>query len=52
MVVGNFRGIGGAVEELLEPATYARMRGNAAALSNRAVFEIPDMLEAILGGVS
>ena len=28
------------------------MRANAAALSNRAVFEIPDMLEAILGGVS
>jgi 1,2-diacylglycerol 3-beta-galactosyltransferase len=48
----NFRGIAAAVEELLEPATYARMRANAAAQSNRAVFEIPDMLQAILGGVS
>ena len=50
MVLRNFRGIAGAVEELLEPATYARMRGNAAALNNRAVFEIPDMLERILAG--
>lgn len=48
MVLRNFRGIGRAVEELLEPVTYARMRGNAAALTNRAVFEIPDMLERIL----
>ena len=42
------RGIDAAVNELLEPATYARMRANAAAQSNRAVFEIPDMLERIL----
>ena len=60
LVLRNFRGIGGAVAELLEPATYARMRANAARQSNRAVFEIPDMLERILaqtrgpqqGGVS
>jgi UDP-N-acetylglucosamine:LPS N-acetylglucosamine transferase len=60
MVLQNFRGIAAAVEELLEPATYARMRANAAAQSNRAVFEIPDMLESIMsrtceteqGGVS
>ena len=52
-VLRNFRGIATAVEELLAPDTYARMRANAAALSNRAVFEIPDMLERILtGGVS
>ena len=48
MVLRNFRGIAAAVEQLLEPATYARMRANAAAQSNRAVFEIPDMLECIL----
>jgi 1,2-diacylglycerol 3-beta-galactosyltransferase len=48
MVLRNFRGIAAAVEQLLEPAGYARMRANAAALSNRAVFEIPDMLGAIL----
>ena len=52
LVLRNFRGIDAAVKELLEPATYARMRANAAAQSNRAVFEIPDMLQAILGGVS
>jgi 1,2-diacylglycerol 3-beta-galactosyltransferase len=50
MVLRNFRGIAGAVAELLEPATYARMRGRAAAQSNRAVFEIPDMLEGIMAG--
>ena len=48
LVLRNFRGIDAAVKELLEPATYARMRANAAAQSNRAVFEIPDMLESIL----
>jgi len=48
MVLRNFRGIGAAVEELLEPETYGRMRANAAALTNRAVFEIPDMLESIM----
>ncbi len=48
MVLRNFRAIGAAVDELLEPATYARMRANAAAQSNRAVFEIPDMLETIM----
>ncbi|MGC9950506.1 MAG: glycosyltransferase [Bryobacteraceae bacterium] len=60
LVLRNFRGIGAAVEELLQPDTYARMRANAAAQANRAVFEIPDMLESImtrtcgpeLGGVS
>jgi UDP-N-acetylglucosamine:LPS N-acetylglucosamine transferase len=50
LVLSNFRGIAAAVEELLAPATYARMRANAAGQSNRAVFEIPDMLEGILSG--
>jgi len=48
LVLRNFREVDAAVKELLEPATYARMRGNAAAQSNRAVFEIPDMLASIL----
>jgi len=53
MVLRNFRGIAPAVEALLQSETYARMHANAAAQSNRAVFEIPDMLERILmGGVS
>jgi hypothetical protein len=48
LVLHNFRGIAAAVEELLKPDTYARLRANAAAATNRAVFEIPDMLEMIL----
>ena len=48
LVLRNFRQIGRSVGELLEPGTYARMRAHAAALSNRAVFEIPDVLESIL----
>jgi hypothetical protein len=48
LVLRNFRQIGRAVGELLEPETYARMRARAAALTNRAVFEIPDVLETIL----
>ncbi len=48
LVVRGFREIGAAVEELLKPENYARFRANAAAVQNRAVFEIPDMLERIL----
>jgi len=36
------------VRTLLEPGNFARFRANAAAIKNRAVFEIPDMLDAIL----
>ncbi len=39
LVLRNFRQIGRAVGELLEPGTYAAMRARAAALTNRAVFE-------------
>ena len=48
LVVRNFREIGRAVAELLEPSNYARFRAAAAAIDNRAVFEIPDILETIL----
>jgi hypothetical protein len=48
LVLRNFRQIGRAVGELLEPGTYAAMRARASALTNRAVFEIPDVLETIL----
>jgi 1,2-diacylglycerol 3-beta-galactosyltransferase len=52
MVLRNFRQIGSAVERLLDPAAYDRMRSNAAALTNRAVFEIPDMLDRIMSQAS
>ena len=48
IVLPNFRSIAAAVVELLEPENYARFRAGAEAMNNRAVFEIPDMLEKIL----
>jgi hypothetical protein len=35
---------------LLEPANYARFRAGAASQHNRAVFEIPDILQKLLEG--
>jgi UDP-N-acetylglucosamine:LPS N-acetylglucosamine transferase len=48
MVVSSFRGIADAVDKLLEPATYDRFRAATEKLENRAVFEIPGILERIL----
>jgi 1,2-diacylglycerol 3-beta-galactosyltransferase len=48
IVLPNFRRIAPAVEELLEPAAYARFRAAAERMHNRAVFEIPGILEQIL----
>ena len=50
VVLPNFREIGRAVEEMLEPAAFARFRAATERLHNRAVFEIPGILEAILNG--
>jgi 1,2-diacylglycerol 3-beta-galactosyltransferase len=47
IVLPNFRGIARAVDELLEPAAYARFRAATEAMENRAVFEIPGILESI-----
>ena len=44
----NFRGIRAAVAELLEPRNYSHFRSTAEAQNNRAVFEIPDILEKII----
>ena len=43
----NFDEIDGAVARLVEPTALARCCANAAALHNRAVFEIPHILEQI-----
>ncbi len=48
LVVRSYRQVAGAVRELLEPANFARYRARAATLNNRAVFEIPDILEKIM----
>ncbi|MCX6628308.1 MAG: glycosyltransferase [Candidatus Solibacter sp.] len=49
-VLPNFSGIARAVEELLEPAAYQRFRDATKRLENRAVFEIPGILERIARG--
>ena len=46
--VSSFRNVDSAVERLVRPANFARFRRNAAALENRAVFEIVEILQRIL----
>jgi hypothetical protein len=48
LVLHNFREVESAVAQLLEPSNLARFRENTAALHNRALFEIPAILEKIL----
>lgn len=48
VVVNDFRNVAQGVAELLEPANFARFRAAAAAIENRAVFEIPGRLAEIL----
>jgi 1,2-diacylglycerol 3-beta-galactosyltransferase len=47
LVLRSFRHIDRAVAQLIEPPALARYRANAAALQNRAVFEIPAILAEI-----
>jgi hypothetical protein len=48
IVLPGFNGIARAVDQMLDPAAHARFRAAAQRMRNRAVFEIPDMLEEIL----
>ena len=48
LVLRSFRQITQTVEVLLAPANFTRYRSNAAAMNNRAVFEIPGMVCEIL----
>ena len=49
LVIGSFaKEIEAAVKKLLAPANYERYRAGAAATANRAVYEIPNMLDSIL----
>jgi UDP-N-acetylglucosamine:LPS N-acetylglucosamine transferase len=48
VVLRSFSEIVPAVRRMIEPANWARFRANARGLKNRAVFEIPGMLEQIL----
>jgi glycosyl transferase family 28 len=52
IVLHHFREIENAVKKIIEPATLARYRANAAAMHNQAVFEIPGMMDQILERMS
>jgi 1,2-diacylglycerol 3-beta-galactosyltransferase len=47
LVAPNFRNVDRVVAELLEPNTFEDFRSHARGIDNRAVFEIPDILEKI-----
>ena len=49
IVVKSFRQVVDGVRQILEPANLAEFRKNVAALNNRAIFEIPEMLAKLLG---
>jgi len=48
IVVDNFRDIAAATSQLLQPETYRAMKAAIGSIENRAIFEIPDMLERLL----
>ncbi len=45
IVVPTFKNLVEAIERMLAGGEYERFRGNANAVNNRAVFEIPDLME-------
>jgi UDP-N-acetylglucosamine:LPS N-acetylglucosamine transferase len=45
IVVSSFREIAPTVQRLLQSATFNQLRRNASTYSNRALFEVPDILE-------
>jgi len=48
IVLHSFNDIASGVEKLLDPATFAEFHSNARKYSNRALFEVPGILETIL----
>jgi 1,2-diacylglycerol 3-beta-galactosyltransferase len=49
IVLDSFNEIVEGVRQMLEPARLAELRRNVAALDNRAIFEIPEILAKLLG---
>ena len=49
IVLKSFKDVVTGVKQMLEPARLAEFRKNVAALNNRAIFEIPEILAALLG---
>jgi UDP-N-acetylglucosamine:LPS N-acetylglucosamine transferase len=52
IVLPNFRHVEQAVSKLINPATLLRYRANTSKLRNRAVFEIPDVIDRILASAN
>ena len=48
IVLKNFREVVAGVRQMLEPSNLAAFRKNVAALDNRAIFEIPEILATLL----
>ncbi|MGD0074195.1 MAG: galactosyldiacylglycerol synthase [Candidatus Binataceae bacterium] len=48
VVLRSFAGVARAIAPMLDPEQLARFHSRVGAINNRAVFEIPDMLEALL----
>jgi len=48
LVLKSFADIDAGLRELLDPARFSRFRSNAAEIKNRALFEIPDILEQLM----
>jgi len=48
IVLRNFNEIATGVERLLQPDTFAELRSNARAYTNRAIFEVPAILEKVV----
>ena len=48
IVLKSFRDVAEGVRQMLEPARLAEFRRNVAALNNRAIFEIPEILAKLL----
>ena len=49
LVLKSFRDVVDGVRQMLEPARLAELRKNVAALNNRAIFEIPEILARLMG---
>lgn len=50
IVLKSFREVVNGAKQMLEPANLAEFRKNVAALENRAIFEIPEILARLLQG--
>jgi UDP-N-acetylglucosamine:LPS N-acetylglucosamine transferase len=48
VVLKSFREINAGLAELLDPSNFDRFRANTCAIENRAIFEIPDILDSLM----